>query len=396
MIFSLNIDDRKVLVKRLETLVGIQARYTRLPRCAYEVGVYSVEKDGHLEVDGSQMDAGIISVLISEGLIVGSLNVSSETPEEMTDSAEESETSNVLVEAEAESTSENTEAVSNNAGATDGAPFETEADVESNAEIRDEGSGDMGGEGNETNPNFEETPLDAEAVGSDSSEHEVKAEGDYADYENQVKPNIEFPMARHSARTLRNLINLLHSRGSLISKATDGEFGAEAGLVEKLKDLPDSCSVEEFRRAIADYEEQNGPSLCGLTLSPERLSFSGFPATSDTDEIQAFTLLASLMNKQSLSQKRIQAKPVDETNEKYAFRIWITRIGMDGRDYKQSRKILLDRLSGHTAFRTQADADRWKERQMAKRDELRAAKEATANETAPSAEDDEAEVEQGA
>ena len=395
MIFTLNIDDRKVLVKRLETLVGIQARYTRLPRCAYEIGAYSVEKDGHLEVDEAQMDADIISILIAEGLIAGSLNVSSETPEEMTDRAEESETRDVLVEADEESNTENTEDASENVETADSVSSETQAEAESNAESRDEGSEDMEAADDEGNASIEETTYDAEE-GSDSSEHDASTEADNTDSENLVKPSVEFPMAKHSARTLRNLINLLHSRGSLISKATDGEFGAEAGLVEKLKDLPDSCSVEDFKRAVEDYEEQNGPSLRGLTLTPERLSFSGFPATSDADEIQAFTLLAALMNKQSLSQKRIQAKPVDETNEKYAFRIWITRIGMDGSDYKQSRKILLDRLSGHTAFRTQADADRWKECQLAKRDELRAAKEAAANGTASSAEGNEAAVEQGA
>ena len=42
--FEKNIDDRKVLVARLSELTGLDARYTRVPRCAYEVGSFTVER----------------------------------------------------------------------------------------------------------------------------------------------------------------------------------------------------------------------------------------------------------------------------------------------------------------------------------------------------------------
>ena len=53
---------------------------------------------------------------------------------------------------------------------------------------------------------------------------------------------------------------------------------------------------------------------------------------------------------------------MDTTNEKYALRIWLVRMGMGGDEYKASRKILMERLSGHTAFRTPADAEKAKEK----------------------------------
>ena len=67
---------------------------------------------------------------------------------------------------------------------------------------------------------------------------------------------------------------------------------------------------------------------------------------------------------------------MDAANEKYAMRIWLVRIGMDGDEFKQTRKILMEKLTGHSAFRTAADAEKAKVKAQKKRDELRAAKEA--------------------
>ena len=51
------INDRKVLVNRLAVLTGQEPRYTRVPRCAYEVGPYTVEQDGELTVPDAKMTA---------------------------------------------------------------------------------------------------------------------------------------------------------------------------------------------------------------------------------------------------------------------------------------------------------------------------------------------------
>ena len=81
-----------------------------------------------------------------------------------------------------------------------------------------------------------------------------------------------------------------------------------------------------------------------------------------------------MMNKQALGQKRIIAKAVNEENEKYAIRIWLTRLGMNGNEFKSDRKALIANLSGHCAFRTHAEEEKWKKRQAEKREALKAAK----------------------
>lgn len=65
--------------------------------------------------------------------------------------------------------------------------------------------------------------------------------------------------------------------------------------------------------------------------------------------------------------------------EKYALRTWLLRLGMNGPDFKETRKILMENLSGHAAFRTDEEAQKFLAREKAKRDALKAAKLAAQN-----------------
>ena len=89
--------------------------------------------------------------------------------------------------------------------------------------------------------------------------------------------------------------------------------------------------------------------------------------------LRTFTILCGMMNKQALDQKRIQAKTVNEENEKYALRIWLTRLGMNGPEYKEARGVLMENLTGNSAFRTKAEEEKWKARQAKKREATKAA-----------------------
>ena len=49
MNIKLATDNRKAVAARLAEITGAESRYTRVPRCAYEVGAYIIEKDGTKE-----------------------------------------------------------------------------------------------------------------------------------------------------------------------------------------------------------------------------------------------------------------------------------------------------------------------------------------------------------
>ncbi len=68
MVYRVLAESRKPLIERLRELVGDRLVYTRVPRCAYEVGGISVEKDGTV-VTGEGADMELIEKLESEGFI---------------------------------------------------------------------------------------------------------------------------------------------------------------------------------------------------------------------------------------------------------------------------------------------------------------------------------------
>ena len=195
-----------------------------------------------------------------------------------------------------------------------------------------------------------------------------------------VELTVSLPLTRHTGASLRNLINLVYTRASLLNKALGTSFRVEQGLTDSLQD--DACilTVESLLSAIAAYEDEHGKALDGITITPEEISFTSLPETTEPERLRAFTELVAMMNKQAIEQKRVQAKAVNEENEKYALRIWLTRLGMKGPEFKTTRKVLMENLTGHSAFRTPAEEAKWKARQAEKREALKAAKEAAADE----------------
>lgn len=251
-------------------------------------------------------------------------------------------------------------------------PESTESDMTASDSISDEDASEesVSEEPQSDGPDTEETdhaaPEDPEDTDGDAAGEEPL----------DMNMNFEIPLGAHTGATLRNLVNLIYSRGPLVNQATGGHFEADTGLIEALKDDRCTYTRANFFRSVADYEDRHGKSLYGLTITPETVSFTGFGEAADVDHLRAFGHLAVMMNNQALHQKRIQAKAVDAANEKYAMRIWLVRIGMDGEEFKQTRKILMENLTGHSAFRTPAEAEKAKAKAQKKRDELRAAKEA--------------------
>ena len=304
--YKLNIEDKKELVNRLEELTGIKPKYTFMPRCAYEIGAFTVGRRGDLTIE-ENTDEDIIQTLINEGMITEA-RITEEVYTPAEDTMEET-------------MQENTE----------------DAGVEMD----------------------EEGELDA----VDSM-------------------TISLPMTGHTADSLRRMVNLLYSRGKLLSKATCGAFGVTKDLIAALDEAGTIVKAEDF---ITIVNEHGG--MTGLTFADGKVNFTGFPMTDDPDKAKAFMQLVSLMNRHALEMKRIQAKEVNDDNEKYAFRIWLLRIGMNSDEYKTARKLLMENLSGHAAFRTKAEEEKWKANQKAKREELKAAK--AAPQTAEAGEENE-------
>ena len=113
---------------------------------------------------------------------------------------------------------------------------------------------------------------------------------------------------------INNLSKLLEAKCALIKKALGIEstgFEIDSAFV-RFRWLNDKSSVEE-----RFYTEQFVRKLCEFCISC----------------------------------KRINAKPRDVENEKYAMRTFCNRIGMAGQEYKGARKMLMANLDGDAAWK---------------------------------------------
>ena len=114
-----------------------------------------------------------------------------------------------------------------------------------------------------------------------------------------------------------------------------------------------------------------------IDVGAEKVSFPWFCGDLDADTVQAYTQFVEALCRMSVNQKRVQAKEKPVENEKYAFRCFLLRLGFIGAESKQTRKVLLKNFEGSSAFRTQEAADKYREKQEAKKAEAHRSEEET-------------------
>lgn len=87
----------------------------------------------------------------------------------------------------------------------------------------------------------------------------------------------------------------------------------------------------------------------------DKLTFEWLPPNATQEEIHALMVLVTKMAELAKNLKRVNLKEKDVENEKYAFRCFLLRLNMNGKEYKKDRAILLSRLTGSSAFKERKD-----------------------------------------
>lgn len=343
--YALNIEDRKVLVSRLMELTGLHSRYTFMPRCAYIVGNYTVEKEGTLVIEDNAAPE-IIRTLLDEGII---REAGAETPETSEPEAACGETTESECE-ESDETVDSTE---------DTQPTEESgATAEESPEVQE--------------PVYEDEPMDTV---NDTDADEAPVPTEQPTLQDVDELTISLPMAGHTAQSIRNFLNLMYSRGPLLNKAMGTNFSVSNSLLDALEQAT-TRTVDEMLDELEEYRLGAGTTgMTGICITAEKISLA-FAGPLTQDKVSAYTELCAAMNRMAIAQERIQAKTVNDANEKYALRIWLIRLGLNGDEHKTIRKLLMQNLSGHAAFRTEEDAEKFRVKEKAKRDALKAAKQA--------------------
>ena len=121
-----------------------------------------------------------------------------------------------------------------------------------------------------------------------------------------------------------------------------------------------------------------GTDRLDIRVAGNKVSFPWWDWMPEPEETQAYMSFLTALCTMAKEAKRVLAKETEVESEKYAFRCFLLRLGFIGSDSKAARKILLRNLSGHSAFRNQADAKKFRANQKTKRDAVKAANTATA------------------
>ena len=156
-----------------------------------------------------------------------------------------------------------------------------------------------------------ETPCEDTAQNDSTPTETADAEADSS----EDTLSISLPRSLFTETALNNLDALLLSKGRLIRHAFD---------------------IKE-----ATY-----------TLTNDHITFAWLHGTITDETAKAYAEFISKLCEMARTQKRVTAKEKIVDNEKYAFRCFLLRLGMIGNAYKESRKILLQNLTGSSAFKS--------------------------------------------
>lgn len=157
--------------------------------------------------------------------------------------------------------------------------------------------------------------------------------------------------------------------GLTISLPRDGFNDSAIGNLKKLVDAKGAL----IRKAL------NSEQL-DIIIEDDKISFPWWDTLPQPDEVHTYTGFIAALCKMAKEARRVLAKETVVESEKYAFRCFLLRLGYIGEDSKADRRILLHNLSGHAAFRNQAEEDKFKANQKAKRDAAKTTAQANENE----------------
>ena len=122
------------------------------------------------------------------------------------------------------------------------------------------------------------------------------------------------------------------------------------------KDSLTDTALENLQKIIANkqtlFQRAFRMDSTEIEITEEKINFSWFPYTTDSDEIVAYTQFISRLCDMARDAKRVSSKPTETDNDKYAFRCFLLRLGFIGKEYTTARKILLRNLTGNSAFRS--------------------------------------------
>lgn len=179
--------------------------------------------------------------------------------------------------------------------------------------------------------------------------------------------HIHVDAAPYDARTLRNITNIMASKEDLIYKALQVQVERKNQYCQPVNAL----FLEELNRkkpkttegvktiwyrggdkSRSHYDKSRYHCLnLHSVFEKGTIEFRLFNSTMDDGEVKAYIHLCLAISHQALTQSSASRRVTVSTNEKYTFRTWLLRLGLNGEEFSETRKHLLKHLDGCIAWK---------------------------------------------
>ena len=196
--------------------------------------------------------------------------------------------------------------------------------------------------------------------------------------------HVHIDASSFDARTLRNITNIMAAKEDLIYKALQVSVArqnrwckpVEERFLEELNQKKPG-TLEEVRhiwyngasRQRDHYDESRYHCLnLHSVFQKGTVEVRLFNGTTHAGKIKAYIQLCLAIGAQALNQTSASRRKTQTTNEKYTFRTWLLRLGLNGDEFKTARLHLLKHLDGCIAWKDPAQAEAQKERLRLKRE----------------------------
>ena len=194
--------------------------------------------------------------------------------------------------------------------------------------------------------------------------------------------HIHVDASRHTAQTLRNIVNIMASKEDLLYKTLKVQIGreyyckkADLRFLDELNNRPPKTmeALERLwyngssrRHTHYDTTRYHALNLHSV-FSKGTVEFRVFNSTLHAGEVKSYIQLCLAISNQALVQKSASRSRTQSDNEKYTFRTWLLRLGLIGEEFATARKHLLKNLEGNIAWRDPSQAQRQRERLLQQR-----------------------------
>ncbi len=180
--------------------------------------------------------------------------------------------------------------------------------------------------------------------------------------------HVHIDAAPHTARSLRNIVNIMTSKEDILFKAIGVSQDranrwckkTESDFVNRINGTrPTSKEAVgriwyngDLSRRNTHYDSSRYHALnLHAVWQKGTIEFRCFNGTTHAGKIKTYIQLCLAISNQALTQDKASAKKTVTANEKYTFRTWLLRMGMIGDEFETARKFLLENLDGDIAFK---------------------------------------------